>query len=98
MLPHTGQGAAQAIVDAVTLGKALTGDIDIEDALRAYEKERQLKTAALLKQGRRTAAVMRTTNPVACYLRELAVRVIPIRPLVKLFATINRRAGTDVGR
>ena len=56
------------------------------------------KTAALLGQGRRTASVMRTTNPVACYARELFVRSIPVTTLVKLFGRINRRAGTDVGR
>ncbi len=98
VLPHTGQGAAQAIVDAVTLGHVLGRDTNTERALRVYERERRGKTAALLKQGRRTARVMRTTNPVACYLREAAVRAIPVTPMVKLFARLNRRAGTDVTR
>jgi 2-polyprenyl-6-methoxyphenol hydroxylase-like FAD-dependent oxidoreductase len=98
LLPHTGQGAAQALVDAVTLGQRLGGAADVEPALRAYEQERQPKTAALLRQGRRTARVMRTTNPVACFLRDVAVRLIPVTPLVKLLVTINRRAGTDVTR
>jgi 2-polyprenyl-6-methoxyphenol hydroxylase-like FAD-dependent oxidoreductase len=96
VLPHTGQGAAQAMVDAVTLGKTLGADADIERALRSYERERQGKTATLLRQGRRTARVMRITNPVACYVRELAVRLIPVKPLVKVFARINRRAGTAI--
>ncbi len=51
VLPHTGQGAAQAIVDAVALGEALTGDVDAERALRAYERERLAKTATLLAAG-----------------------------------------------
>ena len=58
----------------------------------------QAKTAALLAQGRRTARIMRTTNPVACYLREVVVRLIPITSMAKLLVRINRRAGTDVGR
>jgi hypothetical protein len=41
---------------------------------------------------------MRTTNPVVCYVRELAVRLIPVKPPVKVFARINRRAGTAVTR
>lgn len=98
VLPHTGQGAAQAMVDAVTLGKTLAADANIERALRSYERERQGKTVILLRQGRRTARVMRTTNPVACYVRELAVRLVPVNPLVKVFARINRRAGTAVTR
>lgn len=96
LLPHTGQGAAQAIVDAVTLGKRLSDGSGIERALKAYEAERRPKTAVLVGQGRRTARIMRTMNPVACYMRELVLRMIPMTPVVKFFATINRRAGTDV--
>jgi 2-polyprenyl-6-methoxyphenol hydroxylase-like FAD-dependent oxidoreductase len=98
VLPHTGQGAAQAMVDAVALGRSLSRSADVERALRSYEHERRQKTAALLAQGRRTARVMRTTNPVACYIREVLVRIIPVKPLVKVFARINRRAGTDISR
>jgi len=98
VLPHTGQGAAQAMVDAVTLGQVLNRGADVADALRSYEQERRHKTATLLAQGRRTARVMRMRNPVACYIREVAVRLIPVKPLVKVFARINRRAGTDISR
>ncbi len=98
VLPHTGQGAAQAMVDAVALGKALGENGNVGDALRAYERDRREKTAVLVAQGRRTARIMGTTNPVACRLREVAVRLTPIKPLVKMWAAINRRAGTDVGR
>jgi 2-polyprenyl-6-methoxyphenol hydroxylase-like FAD-dependent oxidoreductase len=98
VLPHTGQGAAQAIVDAVTLAKALKGDPNVERALRAYERERREKTATLLRQGRQTARIMRTTNPIACYLREGVVRLIPVKPFVKFYVRINRRAGTNMSR
>jgi len=52
--------------------------------------------AALVAQGRRTARLMRMTNPVGCALRELAVRAIPVAPLMRLMVRVNRRAGTDV--
>lgn len=96
VLPHTGQGAAQAIVDAVVLGKMLSADADIPGALRLYERERRGKTAILLAQGRRTARIMRTANPVACWVREGVVRSIPVKPFMKFYARINRRAGTDM--
>jgi 2-polyprenyl-6-methoxyphenol hydroxylase-like FAD-dependent oxidoreductase len=96
LLPHTGQGAAQALADAVALEKALAGDADVPRALRSYELERRTKTATLLGQGRRTARIMRTTNPLVCSLRELVVRMIPITTIARLLVTINRRAGTDV--
>jgi 2-polyprenyl-6-methoxyphenol hydroxylase-like FAD-dependent oxidoreductase len=95
LLPHTGQGAAQAIVDAVTLGKTFTMRTDIAERLRAYEEERRPKTTTLLAQGRRTARVMRMTNLFGCALRDLAIQMMPIKTFVKLFVRINRRAGTD---
>ena len=98
LLPHTGQGAAQAIVDAVALGRVLGDGANVADALQTYERERRPKTAALLAQGRRTARVMRTTNPIACRLREVAIRLAPVELTVKLYARLNRRAGTDVTR
>ena len=96
MLPHTGQGAAQAIVDAVTLGKMLSGDTNVERTLRAFEAERQPKTAALVGQGRRTARFMRIRNPIVCYAREIALRAVPVKSIMKLYVRVNRRAGTDV--
>jgi 2-polyprenyl-6-methoxyphenol hydroxylase-like FAD-dependent oxidoreductase len=96
LLPHTGQGAAQAIVDGVTLGKMLTGHVDVAPALREYERERLGKTATLVRQGRRTASLMRTTNPVACYVREAVLRLIPVNSFARFYVRINRRAGTDV--
>ena len=36
-------------------------------------------------------------NPVACYLREVIVRLIPIKTMARVFVRVNRRAGTDVG-
>ena len=98
LLPHTGQGAVQAIVDAVALGQVLGDGANVADALQAYERERRPKTAVLVAQGRRTARVMRTTNPIACGLREVAIRLVPVKQAVKLYARLNRRAGTDVTR
>ncbi|HEY7191367.1 MAG TPA: NAD(P)/FAD-dependent oxidoreductase [Vicinamibacterales bacterium] len=96
VLPHTGQGAAQAIVDAVELGKVLSGASAIDPALRSYETDRRTKMAVLVAQGRRTARVMRTMNPVANWLREVAIRLAPVKTIVKVIVTINRRAGTDI--
>ena len=84
------------MVDGVALGQALAKNENVEDALRSYERERLQKTAVLVAQGRRTARIMGTTNPVICWLREIAVRLAPVKTLVKILAAINRRAGTDV--
>jgi 2-polyprenyl-6-methoxyphenol hydroxylase-like FAD-dependent oxidoreductase len=94
MLPHTGQGAAQAIVDAVTLGRVLRSDVSVEQALMAYQRERRPPTAALVRQGRRTARIMRTTSPIACAIREAVIRALPIQSVVRFYVRINGRAGT----
>src|SRR4051812_15811921 len=93
LLPHTGQGAAQAIVDGVTLGRVLAGDANVANALRRYEAERRDATIALLRQGRRTAGLMRMTNPIGCAVREAAVRMIPANLMIRAFEQINRRRG-----
>jgi FAD-dependent urate hydroxylase len=94
MLPQTGQGAAQAIVDAARLGAALRDHSSLDGALRAYEAERRGKTASLVAQGRRTARIMRMTNPVASSVRDIVIRMIPVKSLVRVVATLNRKAGT----
>ena len=95
LLPHTGQGAAQAIVDAVTLGTRLRGDVDIGPALRSYERDRMSRTAKLVRQGRRTARVMRMTNPFGCYVREAALRMIPVTAMVRVLTAVNRGVRKD---
>jgi 2-polyprenyl-6-methoxyphenol hydroxylase-like FAD-dependent oxidoreductase len=91
LLPHTGQGAAQAIVDGVTLGRVLAGGADVANGLRQYEAERRDTTIALLRRGRRTAGLMRMTNPIGCAMREAAVRMIPADLMIRMFERINRR-------
>lgn len=92
LLPHTGQGAAQAMVDAVRLAAHLSGTTNIDAALRGYERERMPPTRALLAQGRRTARVMAMTNPIACTIRELVLRAMPVTTFARLYVSINSRA------
>ena len=83
MLPHTGQGAAQALEDAVELGRALAAPGDPIAALRAYERVRGPKTRKMVKMGPRIARVTTTRNPVLGALRNSAIRLIPERLLLR---------------
>jgi len=85
LLPHTGQGAAQALEDAVALGRVLAHERHIPDALRHYERVRAKRTTALLYQGRRYAGAMRTTNPLLCWARDTAIRLVPRWMVVSSF-------------
>jgi len=82
MLPHTGQGAAQALEDAVALGLALTDCGEVEPALRRYEHVRSRRTRRLVTIGRRIARITTTRNPLVQWLRTVVVRSLPEAILV----------------
>ena len=82
MLPHTGQGAAQSLEDAVALGLVLGPPGDVTLALRRYERVRSRRTRRLVTLGPRIARVTTTRNPLVKLLRTTAVRWMPESVLV----------------
>jgi 2-polyprenyl-6-methoxyphenol hydroxylase-like FAD-dependent oxidoreductase len=86
LLPHTGQGAAQALEDAVALGLVLTRPGSIPDALRRYEQVRSRRTGAIVKRGRRIASMTTTRSVAVRRLRDSAIRLIPNAVIVAAFA------------
>lgn len=79
MLPHTGQGAAQALEDAVALGLVLASDDDALKSLRKYERVRSERTRRIVKRGRRIARFTTTKSPIVGRLRAAAIRIVPAR-------------------
>lgn len=77
LLPHTGQGAAQALEDAVALGLALNARCEVEPALRRYERVRSRRTRRLVKLGPRIARITTTRNPLVKLLRTTAIQWLP---------------------
>jgi 2-polyprenyl-6-methoxyphenol hydroxylase-like FAD-dependent oxidoreductase len=77
VLPHTGQGAAQALEDAVALGLVLSPSKDIGEALRRYEKVRMRRTRKFIKLGPRIARITTTRNALIQALRTFAIRMAP---------------------
>lgn len=77
MLPHAGQGAAQALEDAVTLGRALDGVADYESALRRYEVIRSERTRKVVLTARRNARIASVKGRAGCWLRDNVMRLIP---------------------
>jgi 2-polyprenyl-6-methoxyphenol hydroxylase-like FAD-dependent oxidoreductase len=91
VLPHTGQGAAQAMEDAVALGLALGRFPEVEPALRAYESVRAARTARFVALGPRIARVTTTGNPIITALRNATVRLAPTALIVKALQNMDRR-------
>ena len=77
VLPHTGQGAAQALEDAVRLGTALSGAGTFDEGLRRYEAERLPRTRKFIRLGPRIARVTTTRNKLIRALRTAAIKVLP---------------------
>jgi 2-polyprenyl-6-methoxyphenol hydroxylase-like FAD-dependent oxidoreductase len=94
MLPHTGQGAAQALEDAVGQGRSLASHRDYVAALRRYEMVRSRRTRRVVRMGPRIARISTTTNPVVSFLRNTAIQFVPTIALVKAFT----QAGADSRR
>ena len=77
VLPHTGQGAAQALEDAVALGLALSSDVDSQRALRRYEHVRMRRTRTFVRLGPRIARVTTTRSVSIQLVRAAGIRLIP---------------------
>jgi 2-polyprenyl-6-methoxyphenol hydroxylase-like FAD-dependent oxidoreductase len=85
MLPQTGQGAAQALEDAVALGRALADSGPVAPSLREYERARAARTAAIVRRGRRLAGMLTTRSATIDVLRATVLRLAPARLLVSAF-------------
>ena len=77
MTPNLGQGACQAIEDAVVLDQCLSGDGPHEAALRRYEARRIARVNALVRASRRLGAIAQWRNSIAVWLRNTGMRLAP---------------------
>jgi 2-polyprenyl-6-methoxyphenol hydroxylase-like FAD-dependent oxidoreductase len=75
--PNMGQGACMAIESAQVLANLLQSDHALDEALRLYEANRAPRTAMITKQSWTIGKVGHWKNPIACWLRNLMMRMIP---------------------
>lgn len=83
MTPNMGQGACQAIEDAVVLAACLRNASDIAAALRTYEQERIKRTTAIVKQSQTLGRMAQWENPLACSIRDALMKSTPSSVLLK---------------
>jgi 2-polyprenyl-6-methoxyphenol hydroxylase-like FAD-dependent oxidoreductase len=77
MTPNLGQGACQAIEDAVVLDQCLAKESAIEPALLRYEARRRARANSIVLASRRVGVVAQWQHPVAVWLRSLGIRFMP---------------------
>jgi len=85
MTPNLGQGACQAVEDAVALADALEGAPSIEEALRAYEARRVPRTRRFVLESRRFGSVSHWRHPLTRWARNSLLRAIPPRVVAARF-------------
>ncbi|MER7076536.1 2-polyprenyl-6-methoxyphenol hydroxylase [Saccharopolyspora kobensis] len=72
MTPNLGQGACQALEDAVVLAETATGA-----DLSAYDRERRPRTQQIAKRSRQIGAIAQWSSRPAVALRNAALRLAP---------------------
>ncbi|WP_412543170.1 FAD-dependent monooxygenase [Longispora sp. K20-0274] len=79
MTPNLGQGACQALEDAVTLAALAADGADVPAALARYDALRRPRTAAVLARARRLGSLVQARGPLAHRLRDLLLAATPDR-------------------
>jgi 2-polyprenyl-6-methoxyphenol hydroxylase-like FAD-dependent oxidoreductase len=77
MTPNLGQGAGQAIEDAVVLDTCLAAASSVDDALTRYEQRRVPRANAIVRASRRFGAIAQWRNPIAAWIRDQAMSLTP---------------------
>lgn len=94
MLPYLGQGACQALEDAVALGDACAEHADVASALRAYESRRIARGNMFVIRSRHAARVAQLRNPLAVAIRNAVLRRVgtplQLRQLAQMLETRHR--------
>lgn len=90
MTPDLGQGACQAIEDALCLPQAVMQNETIEQALAAYERQRRPRTARLMKQSRIMGKVSNFRNPLLVSLRFTMLKSLSAEKSLDGFAAMIR--------
>lgn len=74
MTPNMGQGACQAIEDAVVLGACVQEANDLSTVLQVYEAKRIKRVNRVIKQSHRIGVLSQLENPLACGVRDFLAK------------------------
>ncbi len=92
MTPNMGQGACQAIEDAVVLAERLSADDSVTAALQAYEARRLTRANAIAQQSLRLGQVAQWQSRWATLARDTLFRLTPPSLLFKQLETALQSA------
>jgi 2-polyprenyl-6-methoxyphenol hydroxylase-like FAD-dependent oxidoreductase len=84
MTPNLGQGACQALEDAVVLGTVMATGA----GLATYDRQRRPRTQMIARRSRRLGAAAQWASPAAVHLRDAALRLLPPSSFVRSLAPV----------
>ncbi|MFC9293151.1 FAD-dependent monooxygenase [Streptomyces sp. NPDC057011] len=88
MTPNLGQGACQALEDAVVLAAELAAGPSVEAALSRYDAVRRPRASAVARAARRAGRLgHRLSHPVAVRARNAALRLAPSGATIRAILT-----------
>jgi 2-polyprenyl-6-methoxyphenol hydroxylase-like FAD-dependent oxidoreductase len=79
MKPNIGQGAAQALEDAVVLGACIAETADPEEALRAYERRRVRRANSAVRASRQAGRAAEVRSALGARVRDAVMKAMPDR-------------------
>jgi 2-polyprenyl-6-methoxyphenol hydroxylase-like FAD-dependent oxidoreductase len=83
MTPNMGQGACQAIEDAVALAACLTTEPTVASALQAYETQRLKRANTVVQRSHRIGQVFQLERPLAVRVRNSLFKMLPTQLLLR---------------
>jgi len=83
MTPNLGQGAGQAIEDALVLARCLATEPSVTSALQAYERQRLTRANTIVQRSHRLGQVFQWEGPLATRMRNSLFKITPSQVLLQ---------------
>jgi 2-polyprenyl-6-methoxyphenol hydroxylase-like FAD-dependent oxidoreductase len=84
MTPNSGQGACQALEDAVVLGESLKRAPTLTGAFELYERQRLSRANRVVAAARQATRGVQIDNPLLCALRDGFASLLPKRVVLRM--------------
>ena len=84
MTPSQGQGACQALEDAVALGRSMGRSRSLSEGLASYERARVKRANRVVTLSRQTSRSIQSDNRLLLRARSLAIRLLPVSVLLRV--------------
>ncbi|MNN38592.1 FAD-dependent urate hydroxylase [compost metagenome] len=75
--PNMGQGAGQAMEDAVVLSQCMELEPNFNNAFQLYEHRRLQRTRKIIEKSRQVGSVSQWSHPVLINLRDHLLKLVP---------------------